>query len=171
METLDLERGIPGVGLVRGRKVGENPFHHQMFGGVGRVEQGRGVFPPHPNPPHPGVDLEVHPSQETGCRRRRLDRADLVDRRRAQLQVVLEEQGDLVVEQAPGHQDREPDPGLAKREALLQVGDAQDLRPDRLEAPPHRNKAVSIGIRLEDRHDASGRRGGIQNCKIVSNRR
>ncbi len=101
---------------------------------------------------HAGVNLQVHDRLALHGGGLRVDGVELVDRGGGERQVVLDEEGDLLAEDAAEHQDRQLHAVLAQAQPFLQVGHANHRRAVLFERACHLDQTVAVRVRLEDRH-------------------
>src|SRR3989440_83016 len=87
----------------------------------------------------------------------RVDRAQLVDGRRGQREVVLQEARNLRANDAAQHQHRQPYAMLAEPDTFLEVRDADVRRAAGFEGPRDLDEPMAVRVGLEDRHDARRR--------------
>ena len=74
-------------------------------------------------------------------------------------QAVLEHAVKVADAEGAEHQNRQPDPRAAERNALLDVGAGEHRGARALQGEPHRRRAMAIRVRLDDGDDRGAVRG------------
>ncbi len=152
-EALELQARVAEVGLVGVGEVREDALHVDVLARERGFQQCAGAVPVHADPLHARVDLEVYLGAGPERGGVLLDGAELVHRRGGEHEVVLEEAGDLLADDASEHEDRRAHALLAQPHALFEVRHAEHRRPEPVEQSPHRHEAVAVGVGLENGHE------------------
>ncbi len=124
-----------------------------------------------PEAVHPGVDLEVHrqgPAAGGGLVVQGGGAGGIVD---GGLEFVADGRGDVGGGHRAHDEDGRGDAGLAQGNALFDEGDRQHLDALFFEGLGHRHRPVTVGVGLDDAHEAHiGLQAGPQGADVRADR-
>ena len=158
--ALQGEQGV--LGVVGGGEVRVDRLDPQVAAGRDVRDCPRQVVVSEAEPVHPGIDLEVAAERASVTRRGGFERTPRRRRRHRRRQVVAEDAVEVADAQGAEDQDRDADAGLAQDDAFLDIGAGEHRGARLLERAADFDRAVPVGVGLDDGDDAgaAGDEGG-----------
>jgi hypothetical protein len=150
-EALELLQGIGLVRLVGSRKVAHQSAHAQAGELAAALEEGRHLLGLDPDPPHAGVDHDVHRDLPAGPARRARERLDPLRRAHRGLEALLHEGLALLGQGEREHHEAGLDARPQQLERLCGVGHAERVTAESHEVVAHDPGVVAVGVGLDGR--------------------